>query len=213
MAKKEAPLSALQEYIPGGSQELVWAFLKKYNVHLTITRGRKTILGDYRHAIGGKNHRISVNGTLNRYSFLVTLIHELAHLVTFIQFNNGVASHGAEWKHIYRNLLLEFLDKQIFPIDIKQALERSLHNLPASSCADEVLTRVLKTYDARHNDMVMIEQISDGGLFQTAEGKIFKKGKQSRKRFYCEEVKTGKLYLFSPVYDVKPLSARPDLRR
>ena len=81
MPKHEAPLSSLEEYIPAGSSQLVFEYLKHYKVHLTITRSRKTVLGDYRHAIGAKNHRISVNGTLNIYAFLITLIHELAHLI------------------------------------------------------------------------------------------------------------------------------------
>ena len=40
------------------------------------------------------NHRISVNGNLNKYSFLITLIHELAHLLTFTQYKNRVDPHG-----------------------------------------------------------------------------------------------------------------------
>src|ERR671921_814126 len=98
MPKNEAPLSSLEDFIPEGSAPFVFEYLKKYKVHLTITRGRKSVLGDYRHAIGNKNHRISVNGNLNRYAFLITLIHELAHLVTFMKFGNEVSSHGREWK-------------------------------------------------------------------------------------------------------------------
>ncbi|MBS1935185.1 MAG: hypothetical protein JST96_14375, partial [Bacteroidetes bacterium] len=64
MPKKEAPLSYLRQFIPDESASLVLDYLNHYKVHLTITRERKTVLGDYRHAIGGKNHRISVNGNL-----------------------------------------------------------------------------------------------------------------------------------------------------
>ena len=205
MPKKEAPLSSLEDFIPKESLPLVLQYLQQYKVHLTITRGRKSILGDYRHALGNKTHRISVNGNLNRYAFLITLIHELAHLVTFMRFQHRVAAHGREWKDIYRTLLVQFLADDLFPVDIRQALERSLHNLPASSCADENLTRVLKTYDSKANGLVMIEQLTDGTLFIIEGGRVFKKGKQLRKRFQCMEVDSGKLYLFSPVYEVKPV--------
>lgn len=205
MPKNEAPLSSLEDFIPEGSSAFVFQYLKQYKVHLTITKGRKSILGDYRHAIGNQNHRISVNGNLNRYAFLITLIHELAHLVTFIQFQHRVAAHGKEWKEIYRGLLLQFMVHDIFPADIKKALERSLHNLPASSCADENLTRVLKGHDAQQNGLIMVEQVPEDALFMIEGGRVFRKGKQLRKRFHCVEVKTGKLYLFSPVYEVKPL--------
>jgi len=202
MAKKEVPISSLQQYIPDGSLPFVIQYLQQYKVHLTITRGRRTVLGDYRHAHGNKNHRISVNGNLNPQAFLITLIHELAHLVTFIKYNN-VAAHGKEWKQVYRTLLLQFLENRVFHTDVQQALERSLHNLPASSCADTNLMRVLKNYDVRSNGMVMVEKLQEGSFFSIQGGRIFKKGRKLRKRFECLEVKTGKSYLFSPVYEVE----------
>lgn len=205
MPKREAPLNSLEEYIPPGSSALIFEYLKQYKVHLTITKSRKTVLGDYRHALGSKNHRISVNGNLNIFSFLITLIHELAHLLTFLQFGNRVFGHGKEWKHIYREMLVRFIMLKIFPADIQQALERSLHNLPASSCADEGLMRVLQNYDIKKSGLVMVEELGEGFLFEIDEGKVFKKGKRLRKRFQCVEVKTGRLYLFSPIYEVKPV--------
>lgn len=205
MPKREAPLTSLQDYIPPGSLPFIFDYLKQYKVHLTITKERKSVLGDYRHALGNKNHRISVNGNLNKYAFLITLIHELAHLVTFIQFNNRVLAHGKEWKNIYRQLLLQFLVHNIFPEDIKTALERSLHNLPASSCADEDLMRLLRKYDINQSGLVMVEQLQEGSLFEIEDGKIFKKGKQLRKRFQCLEIKSGKMYLFSPIYEVRSI--------
>ena len=203
MPKQEAPLQYLQKFIPEAASSLALQYLHHHKVHLTITRERKTILGDYRHATFYKTHRISINGNLNKYSFLITLIHELAHLVTFMQFGNKVQSHGKEWKNLYAILLKSFIVLDIFPHDIHQALQQSMHNLPASSCADEVLMRVLKRYDKLQNGLVMIEQIQDGKLFEIDKGKIFKKGKKLRKRYQCIEVNTGKVYLFSPVYEVR----------
>lgn len=205
MPKTEAPFSSLQNYLPDGALPLVLEYIYQYKVHLTITRERRTVLGDYRHAINGKNHRISVNGNLNKYAFLITLVHELAHLVTFLQYGNKIASHGKEWKTIYRHLLVRFLEGDLFPNDIKLALQNSLHNLPASSCADEGLMRVLKKYDNNPKGL-LIEQLPVDALFLADGDRIFKKGKQMRKRFQCEEVATGKFYLFSPVYEVIPYS-------
>jgi hypothetical protein len=206
MPKKEAPFSSLEDYLPEGALPLVLQYIYQYKVHLTITRERRTVLGDYRHAINGKNHRISVNGNLNKYAFLITLVHELSHLVTFLQHGSRVASHGKEWKIIYRQLLVNFLEGELFPADIKQALQSSLHNLPASSCADEVLMRVLKRYDSGPKGL-LVEQLPADALFLADGGRMFKKGKQLRKRFQCMEVATGKLYLFSPVYEVTPYAA------
>ena len=202
MSKQQAPLEYLSKFIPSAAVPRVLEYLHEYKVHLTITRERKSILGDYRHATIEKNHRISVNGNLNPYAFLITLVHELAHLVTFIQFKHQVAPHGREWKDCYALLLKDFLGKEIFPPLVEQTLKQSMHDLPASSCADEGLMRVLKKFD-RDNGMVMVEQLPEGQLFDIGEGRIFKKGKKLRKRFQCIEVETGKLYLFSPIYEVK----------
>jgi len=205
MPKKEAPLQTLQDFIPRGSYDAVARYLHEFKVHLTITKERKSILGDYRHAIGSKNHRISVNGNLNPYAFLITLIHELAHLVTFNRYGNEVNAHGKEWKQLYAELMAQFLTVNIFPPDIQRALERSLHNLPASSCADERLMRVLKNYDTNTEGLLLVEQVPEGSVFAIDGGKLFRKGKQLRKRYQCTEIKTGKLFLFSPVYEVKLL--------
>ncbi len=69
MPKEEVPLLQLRSYLPEGSFEDVQHFLVHYKVHLTVTRKRQTVLGDYRHAHEGKSHRISINGNLNKYSF------------------------------------------------------------------------------------------------------------------------------------------------
>jgi SprT protein len=206
MPKKEAPLDYLRRWIPAEAAPPILEYLNHYQVHLTITRERKSVLGDYRHATHTSNHRISVNGNLNHYSFLITLIHELAHLVTFMECGNGVQSHGREWKKIYRKILEEFIPLSVFPADVLTALKKNLHDLPASSCADEGLMRVLRRYDADKDGLLLVEQIPDGGCFALEDKRVFRKGKKLRKRYQCIEVATGKLYLFSPIYEVKPAS-------
>ncbi len=206
MAKREAPISTLQDFLPPNTFDAVFNYLQFHHVHLTVARERKSILGDYRHRTNAKNHRISVNGNLNSYSFLITLLHELAHLLAFEKFGNGISSHGKEWKNTFGQLLDKFIKQDIFPIDVKQALLRSLNNPAASSCADDVLLRVLKKYDTKQSSLKMIEELPLHSLFKTHDGKFFKKGELMRKRFKCIEVKTGKLYLFSPVYEVQVVS-------
>src|SRR6478736_5362533 len=165
MPRQEAPLEYLQQYLPEGSAPLVMQYLHHYKVHLTITRERKSILGDYRHATHERNHRISVNCNLNKFAFLITLVHELAHLLTFQQYGNRVQSHGKEWKNIYAFLLKDFIAMSIFPDDIQFKLRHSIHDLPASSCADDDLMRVLRKYDTNPEQVVFVEQIPEGNCF------------------------------------------------
>jgi hypothetical protein len=207
MPKKEVPIAQLQQYLPDGTYEAVLGYLRQYKVHLTIARERKSILGDYRHSTHYSNHRISVNGNLNTWSFLITLLHELAHLLTFEQHGNKVSAHGREWKMIYAGMLAQFIEHRVFPADIEHELLRSLQNPAASTCAEDGLLRVLRKYDEKNNSQHLVEEISMNALFRTSDGRIFKKGEKLRKRFKCVEIKTGRVYLFSPVYEVEWLQA------
>jgi hypothetical protein len=112
-------------------------------------------------------------------------------------------AHGAEWKTIYGSLLKQFVENKIFPADIEKELLSSLKNPAASSCAEDDLIRVLRKYDTNTNGYRLVEEIPTNSLFKLDDGKVFKKGEKQRKRFKCEEVKTGKMYLFSPVYEVE----------
>jgi len=203
MPKKEAPIGHLQQFLPPDTYDAVLQYLQFYKVHLTVARERKSILGDYRHRTHFTNHRISVNGNLNKFSFLITLLHELAHLLTFEEFGNKVLSHGREWKMIYGKLLEQFIQNKIFPADIERELLSSLKNPAATSCAEDGLIRVLRKYDDAKSHIRLVEEIAANDLFRCDDGRIFKKGEKMRKRFKCIEVQTGKVYLFSPVYEVE----------
>jgi SprT protein len=206
MAATEHPMEALRSYLPEGCFEQVVAYIHHYKVHLTVTRQRKTILGDYRHAHGGSHHRITVNGNLNRYEFLITLLHELAHLLTFDAFGNRAEPHGKEWKAAYSRLLTDFVQLGIFPEDIRQALQQSILNPAATTAGETGLIRVLRKYnEQQRNDLVLLEQVPEGGTFMIRDGRVFRRGKQLRKRIKGVEISTGLGYLFSPLYEVKQM--------
>lgn len=205
MPKKEVPVHHLQQFLPPGTGDAVMAYLHQYKVHLTIARERKSILGDYRHRTHAANHRISVNGNLNQFSFLITLLHEIAHLLTFEQYSNRVQAHGREWKMIFGQLLQQFLQHKVFPEEVEKELLQSLKNPAASSCAEDGLLRVLRKYDSNAAATVLVEELPLHGVFRIKDGRIFRKGEQLRKRFKCTEIKTGKIYLFSPVYEIEPV--------
>lgn len=204
MAINEHPMQALAAYLPDGSFEDTVQYINRYKVYLTVTRKRQSILGDYRHAAIGKNHRITVNGNLNKYEFLITLLHEIAHLLTFEQYGNRVESHGKEWKQHYSNLLHLYLQKDIFPTDIRDALYKTVGNPAATANGETALLKVLRNYNTTKKDgYTIVELLPIGSLFETDKGRLFKKGLQRRKRFECLEINTGKLYSFSGIAEVK----------
>lgn len=206
MQKEKVAFEGLKDFLPDNSFELVMPLIQQHKVHLTISRERQTKLGDYRNAHAGKNHRISVNGNLNKFSFLITLLHELAHLLTYEQYGNRISPHGREWKTLYGQVLHRFLQHHIFPKDITEELAATLHNPGASTCSEENLQRILMRYDARKPGMKRIEELPPDTIFKLKDGRVFKMGLQVRKRYKCAETATGKLYLFSGVYEVMVVS-------
>ena len=204
MAATEHPMQALADFLPEGSFQSVIHYIQHFKVHLTITQKRRSVLGDYRHALMGKNHRISINGNLNQFEFLITLLHELAHLLTFEKFSNKVEPHGKEWKSIYSNLLIDFVQQQIFPPDIVKALQKSIINPAATANGETELLMVLRKYDQKKREGYFhIADLPVGAVFQTEDGRIFKKGNKRRKRFACVEIATGHKYSISPISEVR----------
>jgi SprT protein len=203
--KKES-FEPLREYLPDGSFELVMPLILQHKVHLTVSRERQTKLGDYRNAHAGKNHRISVNGNLNKYSFLITLLHELAHLLAFEQYGNRIQPHGREWKNTYGLVLKDFLGQNLFPLDIANELKATLHNPGASTCSEEGLQRILKNYDRRRPGVKLVEELQEGQHFRIPGGRSFVRGEKLRKRIKCFELPKMQPFLFSPVYEVMEIA-------
>ena len=197
-------MQALSNYLPDNSFEHVVSYIHQFKVHLTVTKKRKSVLGDYRHAELTHNHRISINGNLNKYEFLITLLHELAHLLTFEQYKHKVEAHGMEWKHCYSMLLKDFVQLNIFPDDIKKALQKSIRNPSATANGETELLLVLRKYNPiQQQGIYTLHQLPVDTIFVTENGRVFKKGIQRRKRIVCIEIKTGLNYLFSPIVEVK----------
>ena len=203
MAKIESPFKLLKDYLPEGSFDKVEEYLLDHKVHFTISRARTTVLGNYKSRHSNKNHRISVNGNLNKYSFLITLLHELGHLVAFEKYGPKIPSHGAQWKLEYGQILADFISRNIFPEDIKKELLQTLKNPAASSCAEDSLLRVLRKYDAPVPGVLLIEDVPDDSYFIIRGGRLFQKVNKVRKRYLCKDIGNGRMYLFSPVAEVK----------
>jgi SprT protein len=205
MPLKKESFEALKNYLPENSFDLVMPMILHYKVHLIVTRERQTKLGDYRVAHYGKNHRITVNGNLNRFAFLITLIHEIAHLLAFEQFGHKIAPHGKEWKQTYSGLLKDYLAAGIFPGDVEIQLLANLHNPAASTCAEEHLIRVLRTYDNPTRKRMWVEDLPEGTKFLIKGGRIFEKGEKLRKRIKCYELPFRRAFLFSPLFEIETI--------
>ncbi len=167
-----------------------------------ISRSRSTKLGDYRAPFKGSPHRISVNYDLNPYSFLITTIHEFAHLQTWNKHRHRVKPHGPEWKQHFKELMNPFLKLNIFPADINGAIHSYMENPAASSCTDLHLFRTLKAYDKANENALTVEALEDGHFFKLKNGRSFQRIEKIRKRYKCMELSSKRMYLFNPIAEV-----------
>ncbi len=197
--------ATLSKYMPALAAPTISRWINDSGCLFRISRSRTSKFGDYRPPQGGHGHRISVNHNLNPYAFLLTTVHEFAHLKTWNVHKNKVKPHGSEWKHHFRLLMRPFIQAGVFPEDIQMAVVNYLNNPAASSCTDLTLFRILKRYDIPENSVHTVEQLPDDTLFSLKNGRIFQKKEKIRKRYRCIEVKTKRVYLFSPIAEVIPL--------
>ncbi|UZO82664.1 SprT-like domain-containing protein [Aquimarina sp. ERC-38] len=191
----------LLKYIPERSVDQVFNLIVTHNVYLKVVNSRVTKHGDYQLTREG-THVITVNATSNKYRFLITLIHEIAHLVAFKKYGTTIKPHGYEWKHTFQSLMLPFINPGIFPEKLLPFLANHFKNPKASSDTDQYLSLALKQYDPE-NDKSYIFEIPTGSTFRLYNGKIFKKGRKRIKRYECQEITSGKIYLFNPNAEVE----------
>ena len=195
----------LSKYIPEHAVKPVFELIVANQVHLKIVNERVTRHGDYRKGINGK-HEITINANLNKYKFLITLIHEISHLVAFEKFGRNIKPHGEEWKYSFQILMVPFIRPEIFPSHLLPLLARHFKNPTASSDTDATLSLALKQFDEQ-NDKNYIFEIPYGSVFRISNGKIFKKIAQRVKRFECVEINSGRIYLFNPNAEVELLNS------
>ena len=208
MAKEKISYETFAAYLPPGAFEKVIPWFEKYTIRLLITRERKTILGNYLNPHRGHpHHAITINGNQNPYSFLVTLLHELAHLEAFVQYQNRIAPHGTEWQNIYRQIMIGFLGVQVFPDELERVIALSLKKVKAGSCSDPKLYKALAAYDPEPVDgLSWVEELQPGSYFVTKEGNVYQLIEKRRTRYLCEQLGTKKRYLFQGVVRVKQIS-------
>jgi SprT protein len=196
-------LQTLEKYLPNGSAQYAHDLLWKYGIQLHIKKPRKTKLGDYRPPKPGEPHRISINNDLNPYAFMVTFLHETAHLINFEKNGFKVKPHGIEWKGEFHEVAKPILTPSYLPQNILAAISNYVKNPAASSCTSPELVRTLKQYDLREELHLLVESITEGAGFYI-ENRLFIRGPKLRSRYRCQELTTGKWYFVPGLMEVKP---------
>tara|TARA_B100000767_G_C19760313_1_gene534859 strand:+ start:1728 stop:2351 length:624 start_codon:yes stop_codon:yes gene_type:complete len=194
----------LREFIPEGFVTYVSNLLGATNVLFRIVAPRKTKLGDFRIPSNYMSYpQITINNNLNPYAFLITTLHEIAHLHTYLRYNQRVKPHGKEWKFEFQQILRPLLLDAEFPDILKNCLKNTIQNTKAASCSDIALSRALRQFD-RQKKGIALEEIQAGAHF-ILNKKSFKKGKLRRTRYLCSELNSGKAYLIHALAEVNSI--------
>ena len=184
----------LQKHVPVSALEYCFALWRSSPFTLKITKTRQSKVGDFNSKRDVKHPQITLNHDLNPYLFLVTYVHEVAHLYVFLKYGNRVDPHGTEWKNAFKHLMSPILKPSIFPVEILHILQDHMVNPKASSFADADLTRAFRMFDKNADQMLCLSDIPEGSIFQFQK-RYFMKGKLKRTRIVCKEISSKRNYL------------------
>ena len=183
----------LQQHIPGPSVSYCFQLWQERPFKFKLRKSRQSKIGDFscKH---GQTPQITVNNDLHPYLFLITYVHEVAHLHVHQQHGHRAEAHGEEWKNSFRQLMEPVMTGEIFPDKLLRGLKRHMANPKASTYSDSELTELLRAVDPKWSRQTLLSEIPQNSLFGL-HGKWFRKGVLQRTRFLCIELKTKKKFL------------------
>ncbi|MEM9833112.1 MAG: SprT-like domain-containing protein [Bacteroidota bacterium] len=182
-------------YVPKAAEDYCVSLWRQYGFRLKLSNHRRSKWGDYRYrksANGNEQHQISVNRTLPAEAFLLTYLHEVAHLIAFQKYGFRIRPHGKEWKACFRDLLQLVLAQPMVSEEVRLPLQRYAQNPKATVHADAALLRALLREQPTDGN-VPLSSVAEQEVF-VFQGRKFLKEKVRRTRALCREVASGKRY-------------------
>lgn len=196
---------ALAAYVPVDAVETVSQLLREHGVLLKISRDRLTKLGDFKPSANGSPHRISINGNLNIYEFLLVFFHELAHLMVYVAHGRRATPHGKEWKKVYGSLIRRGVEAGYFHSSVCSLLTDYSYRVKACGVAATDVVRALQAFDRQQEDSgwQLLDEIAENEVFITRGGRVFRKREKLRTRYRCLSVDDHRVYLLHGAAKVK----------
>ncbi|UZD21205.1 SprT-like domain-containing protein [Algoriphagus halophytocola] len=194
----------LSKHVPKPAVAYCLSLWQQEPFSFQVTASRKTKLGDFRFRKNRSTQTITINADLNPYQFLLTYIHEVAHLHAFVKYSTHIAPHGKEWKQTFQQLMSPVLSTVYFPIDLLIPLRKHMLNPKASSARDLFLMKEMSKYDLNTSGAkaLFLSDLKSGNKFELS-GRVFEKIETKRTRVLCEEISSGKKYLIAQLAKVK----------
>ncbi len=197
-----SPEEVFQRFVPEAAITYCVQLYAAHNFVFKIKKSRQSKLGDYRfdHRLGQQT--ITINNDLNPYAFLITYLHEVAHLTAFERFGRRIRPHGKEWQNEFKELAQPVLSEEVFPPYVLQALRQYFSKPKAASCSDPLLHETFRKFDGA--PITFLKDLSSGDVFEF-RGQSYKKIETKRTRSICCQLETGKRYLIPEMAEVSCL--------
>ena len=175
-------ISLLEKYLPNHCLPYLKEWFGDYAIHIKITRGRNSKLGDYR-KMPDQSHQITLNSTLQPQLFFFVLTHELAHLLAFDNFGNRISPHGVEWKSTFSKMLSESIS--VYDEDLKPIILKFLKSPKANFMASPDLVRYFHIEDYE-DESSYIEDLEIKDQF-TYRKQIYIIEEKRKKNYLCTQ--------------------------
>lgn len=193
-------LNLLEEFFPKEGVPFFRKWIEHHAIHFVVTRDRASKLGDYKKLPNG-GHKITINATLSPDLFFFVLTHELAHLIARETYGREILPHGSEWKHTYRNLLLESIS--VYPKDLQPLIVQFSKAPKANFMASTDLVRYFFKDKLEKNEVFLCDlDIGHSFVYRKQEFKIFGRNK---KTYLCKNLVNERVYHFQPLASVQKI--------
>lgn len=194
-------IQTLEKYLPENCRPHLKIWFSEHSIHIKITRERSSKLGDYR-KMRDSSHEITINSTLQPELFFFVLTHELAHLIAFEKYGRRISPHGNEWKHTFRQMLLESID--VYSEDLKPIIVKFSRSPKANFMASPELVKYFR-FECEDDSGIYIENINKGEQFIYRNQRYVLEG-LIKKNYLCKNLETGRKYSFRPLARVQNCS-------
>lgn len=183
----------LVQHVPAEALDHCSRLWQELPFDFKLRKSRLSKVGDFT-CRSNQSPQITVNKDLHPFLFLMTYVHEVAHLRVHQEYGFKAEAHGEAWKATFQQLMAPLLREEIFPEPLLSGLRKHMVSPKASSFSDSALTELFRSADSRERNTILLSQIPEGSVFHL-HGRWFKKGRLRRTRVLCQEVKTRRQYL------------------
>ena len=180
----------LSNHVPENAIHYCYDLWQKTPFHFRLANDRKTKLGDFKVNLKTDDFTISVNKSLHPYLFLITYVHEVAHLRTYLSYGKKVSPHGQRWQESFSATIKPLISDLIFPTSLIPLLEKHFEKPKATFYADVRLSKALLHYQ-NPSKGIKVDELNPGDEFLW-NGQKYEFLKRRRTRALCKS--NDKLY-------------------